>query len=342
MRQPLTLAVQLKAALTGLCAAAFCFSFSGLTAWAQQSALIEVLFHSTPAPARVINFPTDRSLGLIVLLPGKSVNRARAEQLAARGKIYVPEGYISLFDAEQRFFADPKIIKTFSPDAFDSIKMSATAIDDSEEGQVDRALAQIGHLSGLYEVNLDKSDATDVGISKLGALPRLQRVTLFNTAIDGSCLKQLATVKTLENLRLSKTSLKHENLKYLSQMRGLRSLSLTHLRLNDSAVSNISGCTNMYWLDLSNNPDLTDNCLKYLVPLKKLSEVNLTQTKTTLRGLLQLKGSLALKKILCSEMPYTAADLAAFRKALPGVKLSLKARERPVDIDTGAIFAPMH
>ena len=70
-------------------------------------------------------------------------------QLQARGEVIVPAGYISLFVGLHPIFAKPEILKTIAPDSFDAIQLCATAIDESEEGEVDRTLAFIEHLSGF-------------------------------------------------------------------------------------------------------------------------------------------------------------------------------------------------
>ncbi len=261
--------------------------------------------------------------------------------MAARGKVIVPAGYLSYFVAEHQFFAEPKIVNTLPADAFDSIRLTATAFDDNEEGEVDRALAYLVHLKGLREVVLDKSDITDGGVAHLGELPNLQRVALFATNIDGSCLNQLSTIKPIASLRLSQTSLKAENIKYLALMPELKSVALGRLRLKDASMSQLSKCTKVSFLDLAENPDLSDNCLKYLTPLKKLRYLNVAGTAITLHGILQLKG-MPIEVMLRSDKPFTRADLSALHQAFPGMVLAEKHRVKAVDSETRTIYAPFH
>jgi hypothetical protein len=85
---------------------------------------------------------------------------------------------------------------------------------------------------------------------------------------------------------------------------------------------------------------LTDQCLKSILPLKKLIFLNVSRTKITMHGVLQLKG-LPLKTLYRSDQPATLADMALLRQTFPGMVLSQKAKKQ-VDSETTTLYAPVH
>ena len=325
--------------------AAFLLALAAIDLAAPPGSCIEpnysMQFGEPPRPIRVINFPADYSIGAVKMVPAMLRSRGRVLEAVAQGKVVVPAGYCSYFQAGHRFFANPAIVKTLSPDAFDSIQLTALSLDDSEDDEVDRALAVIGHLTGLRQVLLERSDASDTGVAHLAELPHVQHISLFATICTGRCLKQLATMKTLTSLSLSHSSIEPSNFKYLTNMHQLRELTASYCQLTDQGLSYISQCKSLRALNISANARLTDESLKYLLPLKNLRHLSLDDTDCSLKGLLQLKG-LPLTALVTPGKPYTGKDLALLRRTFPDLQQLQTTHRRTMDAEDSTLYAPLH
>jgi len=298
-------------------------------------------FSAPQHAARTINFPRGYSLGKLKFVPVNEPISAQKLVVMARGKVVVPADCYSFFEAEHNFFVHPEFVSTLDSDCFDSIQLAQVALEGGEEGEVERSLPYLAHLTGLREVLLDHSDVGDGAIDRLTVLPNVQHISLFSTRTDGSCLRQLSSIKSLRTLNLDQNKIKEENLQYLGSMFFLSNLLLKRCQLTDAGIANVSNCCGLVVLDISANPNVTDGCLPYLRPLKKLQCLCVNGTRISLSGLLQLKG-LPLKKVIASGERQSAQDLKALKQAFPGVQVLQTTKSKTIDPDTYSYFAPLH
>lgn len=317
----------------------FLFAFSE-AAFAQKYVPQEIEFDAQSYPARVIEFPKQYSIGSLKMVPLKE-GSGRQLEVTARGKVTVPAGYCSFFSAQRQYLDHPEIAKTLPVNAFDSVQMSATALGDSEAGQLGKALASIVRFKSVRQVVLDRSDANDADIAQLASLPDLQRLSVFSCEAKGAFLKDFTAMQSLKSLRLSQNYINSDYLQYLSKMRNLEYLFLVRCMLKDDSLRHISHCTKLVRLDIARNPDVTDQSLKYIKQLKKLQFLSVDETQITLRALLSLKG-LPLHLLARSDAGYSAKDLMLIRKTFPGVVVTQKLKQHAVDQDTKTIYAPLH
>jgi hypothetical protein len=291
---------------------------------------------------RVLSFPKDYSLGEIVVSPYPPKGRDQEMRGAAKGTIVVAAGKMVKFIPAAHFYKNPSIVNTMAPDSFDSILVAAVSLDNSEEGMCDRALSYVGHLKGLVELSLDRSEATDKGAMHAAELPNLQRITAQQAALEGKCFKQFAALKQLQSLNLPRNCLKDENLQYLGLLPQLKCLSISHCGISDAGVKYLANCKNLMTLNLENNPKITDQSIKYLLSLKKLRYLRIADTSITAKGVLPLKG-LPLIWLNLPSKNISPSQLKDIQKAMPGVGVvATTDGQRHVDEDTEAIFAPMH
>jgi hypothetical protein len=306
----------------------------------------DTLFNPWPVvpgrPERVLQFPKDYSLGEIMITSGAPGERAKGAVIlrgAARGKVIVPAGKIVVLTATHRLLQDPKIIQTIDPAGLDSLKINATSLEESEDSLCDRTLKFVGHLKGLADLSLDRSDSTDLGVARAAELPNLNKLSVFGTQITGTCLQPISALKKLRILRLSHNNLKEENLKYLSALPGLECLSLCRTGLSATGMKYVAKCPKLTILDLSENPKIGDQSIKDILCLKKLAFLALNGTQISTRGILQLK-PLPLKWITLPTARYKNDEMISIRKAFPGVTLEAR-RTAAVDKDTKDLYAPL-
>jgi len=291
-------------------------------------------------PARVLHFPKD-TLGEIRIGPNPYDYRHAKGVLAgaARGDVKVEANKVVVFTPSHRFYQNPTVIKTFSPDAFDGLRIAASSLDDSEDQLCSQAMTHIGHLKGLAWLNLDRSDANDADVAHAADIPDLQNLSAFSTTVHGSFLKQLSKLKKLNTLHLSYNSLKDANLVHLAALPSLTYLYLGRAGLSDRAMPLIARCSNLQVLDISQNT-IGDAAIPHILALKKLVLLSCRGTGLTTQGLLKLKGS-HLQVIILPVTRYRTADLLALRKALPGVKLVCHS-ENSSDAEAKQLYAPLH
>jgi len=291
---------------------------------------------------RVLHFPKDYALGELLIQTYPPNGRDQGVRGAARGTIVVPPGRLCKFIPGARFYQNPALIKTLPPDGIDTICLSASSLDDSEDGLCDRALTYVGHLTGVIELNLDRSDASDAGAAHAADLPNLQKFTGLSVGLDGKCFKQFAALKQLECIHIPRNSLKDENLVYLTALPKLWSLTASYCNLSDTSVKILAKCSNLKYLNIGDNPKITDQSIKYLLGMKSLRSLVIYNTSISPAGVLQLK-ALPLSSLELSSKKFTPAQIDVIIKAFPGVYINFGGKEvKSVDSDTGTIFGPLH
>ncbi len=298
-----------------------------------------------PGPAtnhsRVLLFPMEYSLGSITLEPVGTASGAKKAGCAARGKVVVPANMIVRFIPTLHFYRNPATCDTLPADAIDIIELTASSLDDSEDGLCDRALGKLGHMKGLISLDLDRSDASDAGVTHAAQLPELQRVSLFSTTIHGKCFEQLAGLKKVRYMRLGHNGLEESSLHYLSQMPGLKVLDVVGCNIADGGVEQLSHCPNLVSIALDDNSKITDRSIKYIRAMKQLKHLGLRRTAISFDGLLQLQGINYLNLELPSSR-YSRAQMAAIKKAFPQTAIIVPGDVHKIDSETRTLFAPLH
>ena len=73
------------------------------------------------------------------------------DTLEQKEKISIPAGrFVRFIHRRIIFFANPASLDSFKPDSFQSLSITASSLDDSEDGWCDRALGHVGrpHWTG--------------------------------------------------------------------------------------------------------------------------------------------------------------------------------------------------
>jgi hypothetical protein len=297
----------------------------------------------SPASAkqRILKFPREYSLGELKIEPWDPYSKIPKSGGAARGTVVVPPLCKTTFQPAHRFYADPSQIKSLPQDGIDVLQLSASSVSDEEDDVCDRALAFIGRLKNLVELDLDRSDASDKGMGFAASLPDLQKISAALTLVEGRSLEKLSSCKHLRSIDFNCSSFKDENLKYLRAFPELEYLHIARCNVTDQGVKSLAGCNKLALLDLSNNSRLTDSCIPYLLTLKNLHFLILDGTSITSRAVMKLT-PLPLVGVIVSADSMTPQEVAGIRKALPHARIEARKRAEPIDADTRAILAPLH
>jgi hypothetical protein len=157
-------------------------------------------------------------------------------------------------------------------------------------------------------------------VDSIAAMPKLQCIWAYQSSVRGSCLKKIDRFPKLREIDLSDCVPFHEdNLKYLAKVHDLNRLELSNCFLSKKAVTYITECKNLSFLNLNKNKDIDDSCLPLLLSLKNLNELWLKQTPVTAAGLLVLT-PLPLKFMLLSKSHFTVKEKAMLRERFPKVR----------------------
>jgi len=293
-------------------------------------------------PRRVIPFPQAFSLGEIFIADLPTQDQDKMLRGAARGNIVVPAGKFVMFSPGRRFFEDPKRINNLPANAVDCLEITASSMDDSEDGLCDRGLSYIGHFKTVRKLILDRSDATDKGASFASELPDLQVIHAFATMVEGKCMQKFAGLKKLRCLFFHSSPIKDEYLKYCGAIPNLQYLSISGSGISDAGIKNLSSCVQLADLDIGNNVKITDQSVAYLINMKHLRNLRLGNTSITISGILKLKG-LPLTQLELPSANHTLDQLKAVKKTFPAAYLCFVGkRHADINSETKTIFAPLH
>jgi hypothetical protein len=302
----------------------------------------DVLDYKWTAPARVLNFPANQSLGTLIIQRDWH-NQGRTSPstlLKAQGKVAVAKDMFVTLQANSAYFRNPQSLGQLPANAIDGIELKLMSMDDSEDELCNQALANMCNLKGLRVLVLDKSEVSDDGLKKIACLTNLEYISAFLTPLRGSFLKDLRTLKKLEALMMPSTGLKEDELRYLPEYPALQHLLMSHTNLSDKGMKYIGSCAQLKRLDVSRNPAITDQSIQYLQKLKSLQQLSVDGTAITFQGLQKLKG-LNLNHLVLPEGQDSRKQGAQLQALFPKAIIYYRGRPKAVDDDTGVLYGQM-
>jgi hypothetical protein len=322
MRSQLTLLAALGSVAVSLCA----LTSSNLTLAASSE--------------KTLNFPASQSVGWIIDVtqdPGLECNIHGNRLCKSQGTVKVSRSKHLKFEPNSHFFEQPECLLKLPSDAFDYIELRFLSMADNEENISDKVIAYVTHLKGLKVVSLDKSETTDAAAAKLAFLPNLTSLSATDSLVRGKCLDELRKCKSIRFLRFGNGEIDHSSLQFLAQFPNLKRLSLRRAGLKKTDIEQVSKCTSLVNLAISQNPALDDSCVALITKLKNLTDLELAETAVSSAGLEKLS---VLKNLNVSLPKPTAAysqkERIRFKQLFPQAKFnreSLVEKKRERDIN---------
>jgi hypothetical protein len=279
------------------------------------------------ATNRTLHFPT-KSVGIVYL----SKYGAIGKEIPASGSIVCgSDQYVCLklyFSGVQ----DLSWLKALAPGSIYALQIMDLDFDEAN-------LANLKYLSGLRQLSLQKTEVSDAGVAYITQLKDLELLDLTGTNITGKSIAALAVLPNLKSLDLANNNI-GDDLSALQQLKNLRILQLSRCNLTDKGMSKLRPLTQLCHLSLNCNPKITNEGLKNLSGMKKLTSLQLLETKIDGRALPYIEQLPALKLLEVSIGYFGVADERALKRALP--KCILKQfgrRASPMPTET---FEPLH
>ena len=184
----------------------------------------------------------------------------------------------------------------------------------------DAATADIGRFEHLTLLNLDHTAVTDAGLANLAGLSdlatlvlslaagvgdegmkcvarfnNLRSLDLYGTRVTDTGLRELSGLHRLETLQVSGPRISDAGLAALAEMTELRVVGLSQTDVSDEGLRELARHRCLETLNLQGVRRLTDDGLRELATLPRLSNLVLARTHVTDAGLAHLAGLPQLK-----------------------------------------------
>jgi hypothetical protein len=114
---------------------------------------------------------------------------------------------------------------------------------DSDQHRLEAALARVGYLGQLVELNLNNIPADDAGLTDLKRLMHLKKLRLTDTKVTDLTFVQ--TMTQLEELNLNDSSVRDAGLARLHGLNRLRSLELVETNVTDAGLAQLKSLTGL-------------------------------------------------------------------------------------------------
>jgi len=291
------------------------------------------------AQSRVLHFPRDRSLGMVMTVDRNLLDSTSYDDWEALGEatgdLPIPQGKAVRLDVSREACEDLSPLSALAPDDLHMIFCRRPEFTDD-------ALTHMSHLTGLQELYLRGTGLLGTGLKHLARLRSLKRLRVDGTHVGDRELAYLVDLPALESLNLAWTptgdaGMKHigkivslrelilgkgigdEGLSHLKDLVGLRYLLLDGQAITDAGLAHVAGMTQMetLWLD---GAQVSDAGLVHLKGMTSIKTLCLYGTQVTEKGLAHLGGLQALEALLLSfPVADTGLQHLAQLQALKGI-----------------------
>ncbi len=254
---------------TGLLLAVSLVLFAGATAVGQKTRPATVRPPSA-APARILHFPKDRSLGTVFIqdanLPREittfyywTENGAvdQWEKLGeARGDITVPAGKHVQLMVSREGWRDPTPLAKLAADDLYALGFEGTGMspEASEEygflratSPGDAIMPHLAHLTGLKSLALQLTEVTGSGLRHIEGLRSLECL-LVPRRMNDAGMVHVAKLTGLKRLYFKDNNVTNKGLAKLAALRDLEELELGGKKMDDGGLVHLRGLPKLYYL----------------------------------------------------------------------------------------------
>ncbi|MBC7997944.1 MAG: hypothetical protein IAF58_08375, partial [Leptolyngbya sp.] len=253
---------------------------------------------------REFNFPKNADFGAISLDDGTSMD--------CRGRIEIPPKHLVGFFPSYRALHDyPDLFKHFMSDDFALLYLS------KNEAVTPNVIKNISYLTGLKGLNLKFSDIDDSQIKVINSLPNLCFLNVGFSNISGMGLKNLNNLPRLSVLSIDNLPNISACLPNICRMQSLVHLIVSKDGLQNDDLKIIARSKNINTLSLNSNKSLTDEGLKFLLPLKKLEWLNMYDTQLTPDCASSIRQFPKLKTLILPANNWSEEERTKFARTFP-------------------------
>ncbi len=206
---------------------------------------------------RTLHFPTDRSLGkVLVCEPGPDrplegffywIRGEEWQYLAdARGDVAVPAGKWILLNVERKeAWSDLSPLRNLRPDDLYQLGIHGWSTGGAKPG--DACMQHVAHLTGLRVLDLSQTNITGAGMKWIAGLQNLRRLTAPDR-MDDAGLAHVTRLPALAGLYLRESRVTNAGLRHLAGLQGLEELALGAGRITDDALVHLAKLPRLHYL----------------------------------------------------------------------------------------------
>ncbi|CAN5589417.1 hypothetical protein BH11CYA1_BH11CYA1_40370 [soil metagenome] len=251
----------------------------------------------------VFNFPTEFTCGSIRSLDGHHIIDARRE-------VTIPFGELFFFRPSREFLEHPHLFKKFGSDQIAELDVG------DRHMFCDEHMADIKHLSSVRILNLKDVNLSPKCIDDLNGLTHLREITATNSGLDDRSLSQLKRLRHLVFIEAREFASIQTTVKALRGSKKLQHLALGNTCLDDESLKIIASNPNISYLSVPQNPHITDQGLKYLLPLNKLSHLNLVDCQISPESTTTLASFKNLRMVKLNTSHWSRAQVSKLKMLL--------------------------
>ncbi len=275
----------------------------------------------TPLPAALLSFTA-------VAAAGDPPGAAELEKLGA--KVTITKGVVTQASVNT---------EALTPEQFRTLGAAKTLkrLTTSGKGVTDQTLPLLAGLTQIEDLSTDQTRLTDGGYKHFAQFQELRSLALFHPSWDmktftGRGLAHLKALPKLERLTFAGSTAGDEALEALAQVAQLKSFSTWHTMQTQAGNAHLTKL-NLTALRIGQRlprygtaapPSFDESTIPTLARMKSLEKLELFEAVLTARGLAPLKELPNLKVLAIHTTEIPAADVAAVRAALPGVKVEFR------------------
>jgi len=183
------------------------------------------------------------------------------------------------------------------------------------KAEIDTKLPDSARVSAKFEA------VTDGVLANLKKAPQIGSLDIFDAT---RCTdKGFATLKEFPHLRrllLGKSEMTLARVKSISECKELRRLYLAGSGLSDAELASLKPLAYLVWLDISDNPQITDKGMATIKTLERLQALYLGKTSITDKGLMELKGLDGLRTLNVVSTKVTGEAAEKFADEMPNLR----------------------
>jgi beta-lactamase regulating signal transducer with metallopeptidase domain/thiol-disulfide isomerase/thioredoxin/protocatechuate 3,4-dioxygenase beta subunit/Leucine-rich repeat (LRR) protein len=271
---------------------------------------------------RVIQFPEDRSMGLVrvgELRPTDHMWQVGWEEVGeAKGDMAVPVDKDVWLTIRADGFENLSFLEALGPDDIQALNFGYFDLKRIDEN----TLEHIAPLSGLKLLSLKRTSISAAGLQHLTKLKELEALWLQYAEISDEALKYVGQIGSLLYLNLGLTPVTDEGLAHLRNLSSLRTITLEYTSITGTGFSHLTGLESLTRLHLPAS-GVTDEGLREIAKLKSLEILRLDGTKITGRGIKHLKDLTRLRELNLVDTDITDAGLEQIGKITSLEKLEV-------------------
>jgi Leucine-rich repeat (LRR) protein len=243
------------------------------------------------APARVLHFPRDRSLGTVWIWKANQrreiktfyywsedgVSEGREALGEARGDVSIPAGHRVQLMISHDGWKDLSPLANLAPDDIDELVVAGTGLsrEAAEErgffrtdSAGDEIMPHVARLTGLKSLDLHTTEVTGSGLRHIEGLKSLECLSVPRSMNDGGMV-HIAKLTGLKRLYFKENNVTNKGLARLAELRELEELELGGGKISDGGLAHLRKLPKLQYLMLWGG-SFTDAGMAYVKEIRSL------------------------------------------------------------------------